>query len=137
MVEREDASAADVAGVRGAGGVAAREGGGHRGVADDSGPSAVADGLILAVPAGDGKPHFELDVGIAGWRERRGDAAEFGEHGVGIRGSAFALASALGSTLRGGRRGERVDGGGRGYEGSGGYDCGGGDGRAGEFGFRY
>src|SRR5262249_38117257 len=50
--------------------------GGHRGIADRTSPSPIADGFQLAVPAGFGKPHFNLDLRVGNRSQRRRHAAK-------------------------------------------------------------
>ena len=79
MAERECPSTADVTGVGGRGGIAGAHRIGHRGIADDAGPSAIANRLELPVPSARGQPDFDFDVRIAGGLQRRGHAAERGK----------------------------------------------------------
>src|SRR5579859_5816467 len=76
MVESKAAATADVAGVGGGRRVTIVQRLGHGGVADHSGPSAVADCLELSVPSRGGQPNFDLDVRVGGGGERRCDPAE-------------------------------------------------------------
>src|SRR2546422_7628513 len=42
-------------------------------------PAAISVGFELAVPAGDGQPDFNLDLGVGGGPQCSRDAAEFGQ----------------------------------------------------------
>ena len=75
----ESAAAAGVSRVGGGGGVAAAERLSHGSVADGPGPSAVPHGLKFSVPAGGGQPDFDLDIGVVGGSQGRGDAAKCGQ----------------------------------------------------------
>ena len=101
MAHREARAAADVACVGGTGRIAAPERVSHRGVADGARPRAVADRLILAVPAracragalcGGGEPDFDLDVRVARRLQRRRHAAERRQVGERIATAAGAAA---------------------------------------------
>ena len=86
--QREDRRVADVTGVGGRRGVAARERASHGGIGNRAAERAVAHRLEFAVPARCGQPDFHLDLGVARRRQRCGDAAERGERG---EVSGFAL----------------------------------------------
>ncbi len=75
VAESESRIAAGVAGVVRGGRVTFFEGLRHGGEGDRSGPSAVTDGLELAIPIRGRQPQFHFDVGIGGRLERCGDAA--------------------------------------------------------------
>jgi len=71
MSQRERAGITGVAGVRARARVSGRDGLRQRRVGDRSGPSTVAHGLKLPVPAVGRQPHFDFDVGITRRRKRR------------------------------------------------------------------
>src|SRR4029079_10828372 len=58
------------------GGVAVRDRGGHRGVADDPCPAAIANALAFAAPSVLRQPDFDLDVGIARRLRREREATK-------------------------------------------------------------
>ncbi len=69
----------EVAGVGAGGGAVAVERAGHASKVDLAGEASVADALKAVVPAGDGKPDFDLDIGIVAGSGLDFDAAEGGE----------------------------------------------------------
>ena len=75
----EAGASADVTGVGRTRRVPASKCFGHRGIPNRSLPRAIAHSLELAIPAGDGQPHFDLDVRVARGRQRRRDTAERGQ----------------------------------------------------------
>src|SRR5690349_23657462 len=84
MSESERTVVARMSGVGACRCVSRRDGLREGRIRDRASPPTVADALKLPVPAvslpdgtfGDGKPHFDLDIGICGRSNRRGDAAE-------------------------------------------------------------
>src|SRR5579862_5773258 len=79
MPKGKRAGVSGMASVCAGGGVATLYAFGQIVVADNACPAAIANNDEFLIPVRNRQPYFDLDVGVAGWGERGGDAAECGQ----------------------------------------------------------
>ena len=76
MIHRERGTGCRMPGIGARRGISLCEGCRHGAVGDGTGPASIADRLQLLIPVRHRHPHFDLDVGVAGRRQRCRYAAE-------------------------------------------------------------